>query len=991
MATLRTNSEGEESEQVPVMTVRDQPRIPLSTYRLQFNRSFTFTDAKQLLPYLHALGVSDCYTSPYLKATPGSTHGYDVVDPTQLNPELGSEKEYQEFVDALHHYDMGQILDVVPNHMGIDKLVNPWWLDVLENGPSSPFAAFFDIDWNPIKRELENKVLLPILGDLYGKVLENLEITLSYEAGAFHLCYYDSRLPVDPKTWIAVLTQGLENLTEQLGLGHHDLHELQSVMTALQHLPPRHERDPQKAEERRREKEIIKRRLASLTDECPPIFQFIQGNVRVFNGTKGDPQSLNLLHELIDAQGYRLAYWRVASEEINYRRFFDVNDLVAIRMEEPRVFEQFHALVFRLLKEGAVTGLRIDHVDGLNDPGRYVRQLQAWARRELGPPEHTARRDDRGLFVVVEKILGRDETLPEDWPVFGTTGYDFLNYLNGLFVNSANERALDEVYHRFIHRRINLDDLLYESKKLITRVSMAGESNTLGHQLNRLSERHRWSRDFTLYSLTYAIREIIACFPVYRTYITENADAVTERDRAYITRAVAKAKRKNPAQSGLVFDFVRDLLLNPTQDDRPEDREDRVQFIMKFQQFTSPVIAKGIEDTAFYIYNRLVSLNEVGGELDRFGIPPATFHKWLRERQGHWPHALSATSTHDSKRSEDVRARINVLSEIPKAWKAQVMRWSRLNRKYKTILEGGAAPDPNEEYLLYQTLVGVWPLEPMDDVHYRCFCDRIQNYMAKALKEAKVNTSWINPDLAYDAGVHSFLERILDRGKANPFLEEFLPFQAMIAEHGMTNSLSQLLVKNLAPGIPDFYQGTELWDLHLVDPDNRHPVDFALRSRLLAEIQEACAAGGGRRLHFVQELLDSRKDSRIKLYLTMSCLQYRRTHVRLCQEGDYVPLDSSGGKGDHVCAFARMHGEEAVVVVVPRLVAGLLPDHAGPPLGPAVWGDTVIAVPSWRPASRYRNVLTGEVLSTSTADDRQTLPLGEVLRHFPVAMLERLT
>ena len=337
------------------MTVRDQPRIPLSTYRLQFNRSFTFTDAKQLLPYLHALGVSDCYTSPYLKATPGSTHGYDVVDPTQLNPELGSEKEYQEFVDALHHYDMGQILDVVPNHMGIDKLVNPWWLDVLENGPSSPFAAFFDIDWNPIKRELENKVLLPILGDLYGKVLENLEITLSYEAGAFHLCYYDSRLPVDPKTWIAVLTQCLDNLTEQLGLGHHDLHELQSIMTALQHLPPRHERDLQKAEERRREKEIIKRRLASLTDECPPIFQFIQGNVRVFNGTKGDPQSLNLLHELIDAQGYRLAYWRVASEEINYRRFFDVNDLVAIRMEEPRVFEQFHALVFRLLKEGAHT------------------------------------------------------------------------------------------------------------------------------------------------------------------------------------------------------------------------------------------------------------------------------------------------------------------------------------------------------------------------------------------------------------------------------------------------------------------------------------------------------------------------------------------------------------------------------------------------------------------------------------------------------------
>ncbi len=971
------------------MPASHQSRLPVSTYRLQFNRSFTFADAERLVPYLHALGISDCYASPYFRAAPGSPHGYDIVDPTQLNPEIGTEKDYQEFVEALRAHAMGQILDVVPNHMGIGKVVNSWWADVLENGPSSPCAKCFDIDWNPLKRELEDKVLLPILGDLYGKVLENQEINLFYENGSFHVRYYEHRLPLDPKPCARILTHRLEKLTEQLGAEDRRLHELQSIITALHHLPSHRDRAPELIAERRREKEIIKRRLAAVVNDSAMIKQCLEDNVRIFNGQKGDARSFDLLDDLLHAQAYRLAYWRVASEEINYRRFFDINELAAIRMEDPEVFEETHRLIFRLLKDGAVTGLRIDHVDGLNDPGAYLRRLQAWARTHLPTSGEHPNREDRSLFVVVEKVLGKDESLPEGWPVFGTTGYDFLNVLNRLFVNRDNERAMDTMYQRFIHRHISLEDLLYDSKKLIMWSSMASEINTLGSQLNRLSERNRWSRDFTLYSLTLAIREIIACFPVYRTYATEGAETLSDRDQTYVRRAVAKAKRKNPAQNSLVFDFVCDVLLTPLSGERAEDREGRLRFILKFQQVTSPVTAKGIEDTAFYIYNRLVSLNEVGGEPNQFGIPLATFHKLLRERQAQWPHSLSATSTHDTKRSEDVRARIHALSELPKAWKAQVSHWSRLNHKHKTNIDGRLAPDPNEEYLLYQTLTGVWPPGTMDDRGYGLFHDRIQQYMAKALRESKVNTSWINSNEAYEEAVRRFIEQILDRSTANPFLDAFLPFQRKVAEYGFYNSLSQVLIKAVAPGVPDFYQGTELWDLSLVDPDNRRPVDFEARTRLLAELQQRCAAGANR-VELVKELLDAREDGRIKLYVTMTVLHYRKASAELFQEGEYVPLAARGSKKDHVCAFARLHGDHAVVAVTPRLVAGLLSDKIEPPVGRAVWGDTMVTAPSWRPGSRYRNVLTDETLVSSTVEEKQALSLAEVCGRFPVALLERI-
>ncbi|MEP7153620.1 MAG: malto-oligosyltrehalose synthase, partial [Nitrospira sp.] len=645
------------------------PRIPVSTYRLQLNHTFTFRDATRIVPYLHKLGITDCYTSSLLKAVPGSMHGYDLVDPAVLNPELGTEQDFQDFAGALKQHDMGLLIDVVPNHMGISTTENRWWWDVLEHGPSSKYATAFDIDWSPLKRELEDKVLLPILGEQYGTVLENQEIRLVYEGGGFVITYYDHKFPIAPKSWTAILSFRLDELVDRLGVGNEQVLELQSILTALRNLPSRNERGADRVAERYREKDIVRRRLSALVTDCPPIQEHLLANVAAYNGTKGDSASFDCLDALLNEQNYRLASWRVASEEINYRRFFDINQLAAIRTEETSVFLESHQLIFRLLKDGVATGLRIDHVDGLYDPEHYLIQLQHWAARELAPDTQG---EPPSLFIVVEKILGKGEQLPKTWPVAGTTGYDFLNLVNGLFVHSAQERAMDALYTRFVGQRIVFEDLVYLTKKLIMRASMSSEINVLGHQLNLLSERDRHYRDFTLNSLTHAIGEIIASFPVYRSYVTSDQKEVLEGDRTYIGIAVARAKRRNPALSSDVFDFVRDLLLRKLADRTNLTHEKQIRFVTKFQQTTSPVTAKGIEDTAFYIYNRLISLNEVGGEPAQFGLSVEAFHKRLRERRANWPYSMLATSTHDTKRGEDVRARINVLSEIPDRWRSAI-------------------------------------------------------------------------------------------------------------------------------------------------------------------------------------------------------------------------------------------------------------------------------------------------------------------------------
>jgi (1->4)-alpha-D-glucan 1-alpha-D-glucosylmutase len=723
-------------------------------------------------------------------------------------------------------------------------------------------------------------------------------------------------------------------------------------------------------------------------DESQAVQAFVQENVAIFNGTKGDSKSFDLLDQLLSHQVYRLAHWRVASEEINYRRFFDINELAAIRMEDPAVFRSSHQLIFQLVKEGAVTGMRIDHVDGLYDPSSYLWQLQTWAKTELVPRAGEA---ERPLFLVVEKILTREETLPVQWPVYGTTGYDFLALVNGLFVDGSHEQDFNRLYAHFIGNRHSFDDLAYESKQLIMRASMSSEINVLGYQLNHLSEMNRRFRDFTLNSLIHAIREIIACFPVYRTYVTPDEGPVTDWDRSYIRQSVARAKRKNPALSGLVFDFVQDILLKQASFHHERERRDQLQFVMKFQQITGTVMAKGSADTALYVYNRLASLNEVGGDPLQFGISVHTFHERLRQRRAHWPASICATSTHDTKRSEDVRARISVLSEIPQVWKTRVQRWSQLNKGYKTEVDGTLAPDRNEEYLLYQTLIGAWPFRTLGDDEYRNFNDRIQAYMVKALKEAKIHTSWVNPNHAYDQAVRDFVEHILARSGPNPFLADFLPFHREIARYGVYNSLSQVLLKIAAPGIPDFYQGTELWDFSLVDPDNRRPVDYRTRTGFLEDFQPLCAIQGSNQRQLVQDMLATVSDGRIKLYITMVGLHYRRTHAPLFLSGEYVPLKVEGTKKRHVCAFARIYEDRAVVAIVPILVEGLCQETEMFPFSPSVWEDTWVIVPSWRPASCYQNLLTGEILSSTEAEGKQSLRLAEVMGSCPVALLERVT
>ncbi len=991
------------------------PRIPVATYRLQFNRQFTFSGAKKIIPYLSGLGITDIYASPYFQAREGSLHGYDIVDHNALNPEIGTQQEYDEMTAELRKYGMGQILDIVPNHMCIASAQNSWWMDVLENGPSSVYAHYFDIDWDPVKKELRNKVLLPVLGDQYGRVLENRQLQLTFEEGSFFIRYYEHAFPVIPKTYIQVLKLRIEDLEDELTSGDPNFVELLSIMTALHHLPAYTEKDPEKVEERYREKEIVKKRLWTLRNESPAVRAFIDENVRIFNGVEGDPSSFNLLDELLDMQVYRLSYWRVATEEINYRRFFDVNHLGALRVEFPDVFRETHRLVMELIGKGQVTGLRVDHPDGLYDPSGYFRELQKNCFLQLRPGyseapdreiegvregpgpgeellklyEETIAADPsyKPFYIVGEKILIKGERMPEEWPIFSTTGYVFLNSVNGIFVDSGNARAFDEIYARFIREKMNVQDIVYEKKELIMQVSMSSEVNTLGHYLNRLSEKNRHTRDFTLNSLTHAIVEVIAYFPVYRTYT--NGDNVTDRDRQYVEMAVAKAKRKNPAISASIFDFLRDvLLLRYPEDCGEEDRGEWLDFVMKFQQTTGPVMAKGVEDTAFYIYNRLVSLNEVGGTPERFGTPLDTFHGQNIERSKFWPHALIASSTHDTKRSEDVRARIDVLSEIPDEWKRRVLLWRRLNKRKKTLVDNQAVPDPNEEYLLYQTLVGAWPMGATDDPAYGAFRERIRDYMLKAAREAKVNTSWINPSALYEEALGVFIGKILDNRRDNPFLKDFTGFQKKISGYGMYNSLSQTLLRITSPGVPDFYQGTELWNFALVDPDNRSPVDYDMRIKTLAELDRLEQENG--RLELSRRLWADRDSGMIKQYVISRSLKHRENNRVLFEQGEYLPLEVRGSGADNVCAFARRLGMERTIVAVPRFLTRVIPDPARPAPGEEVWGGSYIVVPYAPEGVGYRDILTGEIIGVQRQDEAIILPLSEVFAHLPLALLERI-
>jgi (1->4)-alpha-D-glucan 1-alpha-D-glucosylmutase len=881
------------------------PKYPLSTYRVQFRPEFGFEEAASLAGYLTDLGISHLYSSPYLQAARGSTHGYDVINPTRVNEELGGEEGHARLCRALGEAGLGQVLDVVPNHMAITERSNTWWWDVLENGPSSRYAFYFDVDWDPPQARLRNTVLLPILGDHYGRVLENGELKLVRRGGKFEIHYHEHRMPVAPRSLDAPLAEAARRCGSP---------DLAFIADSYSQLPLATATDRESVARRHRDKEVLAGQLARLCEEKPEVAEAVDAVVAEWNA---DPDRMD---DLLQRQNYRPAFWRTAGQELDYRRFFDVHTLIGLRTEDEAVLADTHALIFRWLKEGVLDGIRIDHPDGLRDPKQYFERLRAAA------PE---------AWIVVEKILEPGEPLRESWPVDGTTGYDFLNLAGGLFVDRASERALTGLYMEMTGESPEWAELVREKKLLVLGELLASDVNRLAEVFLQICERHRRHRDYTRFELRQAIREVVASFPVYRTYVRAEAGEVSPEDEREVEEAVEAAKAHRTDLSPDLFDFFRDLLLLKIRGDLEGE------LVMRFQQLTGPAMAKGVEDTAFYNYHRLVSLNEVGGSPGAFGISVEELHRACAENQRRWPVAMLATSTHDTKRSEDVRARISLLSEIPERWGEAVRRWFSHNEKH---LRGGS-PDRNAQYLLYQTLVGAWPIS----------VERVQAYMEKATREAKSQTSWTRTNAEYEEALKGFIQDILED---RDFVADLEGFVAPLVEPGRISSLAQTLLKLAAPGVPDFYQGTELWDLSLVDPDNRRPVDYELRRRLLDELGKEMKP---------EEILARMDEGLPKLWLIRQGLHLRRRRPEVFgPRSTYEPLQVSGGKADHAVAFLR--GGE-VAAVVPRLVLELGGD----------WGDTVLDLPE----GRWRNELTGEEVEGGR------IGLGDLLGRFPVALLAR--
>jgi (1->4)-alpha-D-glucan 1-alpha-D-glucosylmutase len=786
-------------------------RIPVATYRLQFNQQFRFKDAGELVSYLYRLGISDLYTSPILKTRTGSSHGYDVTDPTCLNPELGTGEDLDALDRELKRYGMGLLLDIVPNHMAASP-ENPWWQDVLEKGNNSCYADYFDLNW-----------------------------------------------------------------------------------------------------------------LDSGKDK---------------------------------------------RKQTGYRRFFDIGDLIGIRVEDPRVFEAAHSLILKLIAEGKITGLRIDHIDGLYDPLEYLLRLQ----RHLTQPGEADK--ESGFYVVVEKILSGDETLPEEWPVSGTTGYDFTNTVNALFLDGVGAKSLDRICSHFVGEASPFSEVVYDKKKQVMAELFPEEMKALGQYLGQLLQRDRNSLVPSPEELTGVLIEVTAGLPVYRTYT--RAWELSARDRLCLERAFNEAERLGNQPNAAALNSLRQvLLLDAPTTLPPEQREARLEFVLKWQQLTGAIMAKGFEDTALYSYNRLISLNEVGGNPASAGVSVDEFHHLNRTRRQRWPHTLNASSTHDTKRSEDVRARINVLSEIPEEWEGKLAEWSHWNQPKKSRLNGLYIPEPNTEMLIYQTLIGAWPIhqEELPD-----FKERLKAYMIKAVREAKVHTRWLSPNEDYEAALIEFMDSILESSENNPFMEDLLRFEKKTAFYGALNSLAQVLLKITSPGLPDFYQGTELWDFSLVDPDNRRLVSFPKRAEFLDELIQKEVQG---QQSLVKRISTSWQDGRVKLYVTHKALDTRRRDRDVFQEGNYMPLCVEGKGPEHICAFARNKGGKWAITVVPRLLVKLV-DAGTFPCGQPVWGNDILILPEDTPPY-WLNIFTGERLGVSGG--RKALSLAEILRIFPVALL----
>jgi (1->4)-alpha-D-glucan 1-alpha-D-glucosylmutase len=889
-------------------------KLPRATYRVQLRPEFGFAAAAEIAGYLADLGVSHLYSSPILQAAHGSTHGYDVINHSRINEELGGAAGHARLSAVLREHGLGQVLDIVPNHMAISSQGgeprNVWWWDVLENGPSSRWAGYFDVDWDPPQGRFRNTVLLPILGDHYGRILEAGELRLVRCEGKFEIHYYDHRMPVAPRSLDRLLAEAAERCGSP---------DLAFIADASAQLPLATATDRASSDRRHRDKEVLAGQLARLCAERPEIAAAVDA---VVAETNADPDRLDVL---LERQNYRPAFWRTAGRELDYRRFFDVHTLIGLRTEDERVFADIHALVLDLLRRGVIDGLRIDHPDGLRDPGQY------FARLRTAAPD---------AWIVAEKILETGELLPEGWPVDGTTGYDFLSRVGGLFADPAGEGPLTALYTELTGQSTEWPALVREKRLLVLRDLLASDVNRLAEVFLLVCERHRRFRDFTRFELRQALAEAAACFPVYRTYVQPVTGLVSAADARFIEEAVAAARENRPDLPGDLFDFFRGLLLLqvPGEAGGPEE-----ELVMRFQQLTGPAMAKGVEDTAFYNFHRLISLNEVGGDPGRFGISLDDFHRECAAAGERWPRTMTATSTHDTKRSEDVRLRIHLLSEIPERWAEAVRRWLARNERHRT----DDRPDPNTEYLLYQTLVGAWPLS----------IERAVATMEKAAREAKAFTSWTRVDEGWEAALRRFVEGALADAEFTADLEAFV---APLIEPGRISSLAQTLLRLTAPGVPDTYQGTELWDLSLVDPDNRRPVDYALRRRLLADLKTGLTP---------EEILARMDEGLPKLWVLHRALELRRRLPGVFK-GDYRPLAVRGERAAHALAFAR--GGE-VVAVAPRLVMGLGGRLKGD------WQETVLDLPP----GAWRNELTGEAIEGGE------VRLGTLLDRFPVALLAR--
>ena len=926
--------------------------LALSTYRLQLHAAFDFKKARDLCDYLAELGVSHVYVSPILRAEAGSTHGYNVCAYDQISPELGGDDGFLAFSDELRRLGLRLLVDFVPNHMGIATGENAWWNDVLENGPSSRFADFFDIEWEPTKASLQNRVLYPILGAQYGEVLERGELVLARKGGAFVLRYFQHELPVAPRSLRPVFELALARLRKaETPLPAPDLDELESILTATRNLPLAHETDPDRRAERAREKEVIKRRLEALLDARVEPARALDAVVAEYNGRKGDLASFDRLDSLLREQNFRLSYWRVATEEINYRRFFDVDQLAAVRMELPVVFEAAHRRILALVREGRVDGLRLDHTDGLYDPAAYFERL-----RGAGAG---------GIYVIAEKILEPGERLPREWKIEGTTGYDALALLGSVWVDGGAEGAFTSLYRSVTGDLRSFEQHVYDGKRAVMRASFSAEVNVLALALERIAGRDRRSCDFTLNGLRSAIHEAIAAFPVYRTYVRGDGSRGVN-DSRHILRAIEAATRRRVDVDASIFEFLRDvLLLRDVPGESTHAREARAGFTMRFQQLTGPIMAKGVEDTAFYRYVRLASLNEVGGDVSRFGTPVRRFHEAAEERLRDWPLAMVASATHDTKRGEDVRARLAVLTECPERWTGCVDGWRRIASKHQRTVDDAAAPNAPDVYLFFQTVLGAWPFAGID-ADREAFAGRIAAYMEKATREAKTETSWLHPRAEYERATTEFVHGML----GDPaFARSVQALAAETATFAASNALGQVALKILGPGVPDTYQGSELWNFALVDPDNRTAVDYDLRRKILRALRNE----EHDRSALCERLLDRFSDGAVKLYVTQALLALRRREPELLVGGVYRAIEA----GEHVIAFTRETEERTLACVVPRLTWKLTRGEHPWPIG-AAWGDRAVALPAGR---RWSNVLTGETSTWASG-----APLRDVLRSFPIGV-----